>query len=81
MFVAIAAECEGIPLLAVHDSFSFLAGHATRGREMVGQEMVGLYAYSDPLAELGLRNGDSSPPKRYGELDVFQILRSKYFTT
>jgi hypothetical protein len=80
MFVAIACAKERIDLLAVHDSYSCLAARATRLNEIIRAEMVGLYGYSDPLAELGLRNGGDAPPKS-GDLDPFQILRSKYFVT
>jgi DNA-directed RNA polymerase len=75
------ARCKGIDKFAlVHDSYGTTAKHTERASQLLRDAFVELYQAHDPLEDLARSLGDevyALPPK--GELDLDQILQSKFF--
>ena len=78
-----AAAEEGIDLVTVHDSYSFLAPQARRGNQLIREYLAMMY-YQPVLRELydeNIGNPKLLPPPeygKYGKLDLRAVPKSEY---
>lgn len=82
-----SAKSSGINSFAViHDSFGTTASKTEQLSQVIRQAFVDLYEAHDPLQELWLRTKnrlpsgtDLPPPPAKGDLDIREVLNSRYF--
>jgi DNA-directed RNA polymerase len=83
--IALAAEAEGIAMVAVHDSFGCLAPHAKRFNEIIREQFLRLHTDFNWLAAVREsarrdlpRNTTLPPLPKTGSLDLRQVLESDH---
>lgn len=78
--VASAARSAGIDALAmIHDDYGTHAADSQALYDIIRDEFVRMYVEHDPIAEFAERYPFLSPPPEKGNLDITEVLRSKFF--
>lgn len=79
-FTTLKAKAEGITTLAmIHDDYGTHARHAQRLYEIIRETFVEMYETHDPIASFVARYDGLPPVPKTGELDVRDVLKSKFF--